>query len=94
MRRAGGIEPGGEGGEALEGARDAFYIEVLTGPQQALELAIAADGPDPGVVRGGDAEGVIGGEQKANAVLNKLPVAKRSSPNAKIAAGKKPGSKT
>jgi DNA-3-methyladenine glycosylase II len=39
-------------------------------------------------------EGVIGGEPKANAVLNKLPVAKRSSPNAKIAAGKKPGSKT
>src|SRR6478735_4948227 len=39
-------------------------------------------------------EGVIGGEPKANAVLNKLPVAKRSSPNAKIAAGRKPGSKT
>ncbi len=39
-------------------------------------------------------EGVIGGEPKANAVLNKPPVAKRSSPNAKIAAGKKPGSKT
>src|SRR5712671_1068254 len=39
-------------------------------------------------------DGVIGGEPKANAVLNKPPVAKRSSPNAKIAAGKKPGSKT
>src|SRR5258705_7850165 len=39
-------------------------------------------------------EGAIGGEPKANAVLNKMPVAKRSSPNAKIAAGKKPGSKT
>ncbi len=39
-------------------------------------------------------EGVIGGEPKANAVLSKPPVAKRSSPNAKIAAGKKPGSKT
>src|SRR5438128_7538126 len=39
-------------------------------------------------------EGVLGGEPKANAVLNKIPVAKRSSPNAKIVAGKKPGSKT
>jgi DNA-3-methyladenine glycosylase II len=37
-------------------------------------------------------EGVIGGPQKANAVLNKIPVAKRSSTNAKIAAAKLPGS--
>src|SRR6266403_673519 len=39
-------------------------------------------------------EGVIGGEPKVNAVLNKIPVAKRSSQNAKITTGKKPGSKT
>src|SRR6478752_291458 len=39
-------------------------------------------------------EGVIGGEPKTNAVLNKMPVAKRSPVKAKIAAGKKPGSKT
>jgi DNA-3-methyladenine glycosylase II len=39
-------------------------------------------------------EGVIGGEPKANAVLNKMAVAKRSSAKAKIAAAKRPGSKT
>jgi DNA-3-methyladenine glycosylase II len=43
-------------------------------------------------------EGVIGGTekppQKANAVLNKISVAKRSSAKAKIAAAKLPGSKT
>jgi len=38
-------------------------------------------------------EGVIGGEPKANAVLNKIPVAKPSSAKAKIGAGKLPGSK-
>jgi DNA-3-methyladenine glycosylase II len=38
-------------------------------------------------------EGVIGGQQKANDVLNKIPVAKRSSTNAKIAAAKLPGSR-
>jgi DNA-3-methyladenine glycosylase II len=38
-------------------------------------------------------EGVIGGQEKANAVLNKIPVAKRSSAKAKITAGKLPGSK-
>ena len=38
-------------------------------------------------------EGVIGEQQKANAVLNKISVAKRSSTNAKIAAAKLPGSK-
>src|SRR5882757_3723655 len=37
-------------------------------------------------------EGVIGGPQKANAVLNKLPVAKRSSVKAKMTAAKLPGS--
>src|SRR6267154_1560176 len=37
-------------------------------------------------------EGVIGGPQKAHAVLNKIPVAKRSSTNAKIAAAKLLGS--
>jgi hypothetical protein len=37
---------------------------------------------------------VIGGVPKANAVLNKIAVAKRSSSKAKIAAGKEPGSKT
>src|SRR5450432_282174 len=37
-------------------------------------------------------EGVIGGPQKANAVLNKIPVAKRSSAQAKIKAAKLPGS--
>jgi len=37
-------------------------------------------------------EGVIGGSTKANAVLNKISVAKRSSTNAKIAAAKLPGS--
>jgi DNA-3-methyladenine glycosylase II len=39
-------------------------------------------------------EGVIGGAEKANAVLNNLAVAKRSSTTAKIVARKKPGSKT
>src|ERR1700682_4383149 len=39
-------------------------------------------------------EGVIGGREKANAVLNKIPVAKSSSAKAKIAAAKLPGSKT
>jgi DNA-3-methyladenine glycosylase II len=39
-------------------------------------------------------EGVIGGQQKANVVLNAISVAKRSSTNAKIAAAKLPGSKT
>ncbi len=39
-------------------------------------------------------EGVIGVEPKANAVLNKLAVAKRSSATAKIPAAKPPGSKT
>ena len=38
-------------------------------------------------------EGVIGGQEKSNAVLNKIPVAKRSSAKAKIAAAKMPGSK-
>jgi DNA-3-methyladenine glycosylase II len=38
-------------------------------------------------------EGAIGGEPKANAVLNKVAVAKRSSSTAKIATGKSPGSK-
>jgi DNA-3-methyladenine glycosylase II len=38
-------------------------------------------------------EGVIGGEGKANAVLNKISVAKPSSAKAKITAGKQPGSK-
>jgi DNA-3-methyladenine glycosylase II len=38
-------------------------------------------------------EGVIGGEAKANAVLNKVAVAKRSSTPAKITAAKLPGSK-
>src|SRR6266436_1545865 len=38
-------------------------------------------------------EGVIGGEPKANAVLDKLPVAKPSSAKARIGAGKLPGSK-
>jgi DNA-3-methyladenine glycosylase II len=38
-------------------------------------------------------EGVIGGEPKPNAVLNKIPVAKRSSAKAKIAAAKLPGTK-
>ena len=38
-------------------------------------------------------EGVIGGQEKPNAVLNKIPVAKRSSAKAKIAAAKMPGSK-
>src|ERR1700726_2297201 len=37
-------------------------------------------------------EGVIGGPQKANAVLNKIAVAKRSSAQAKIKAAKLPGS--
>jgi hypothetical protein len=37
-------------------------------------------------------EGVIGGPQKANAVLNTIPVAKRSSAEAKIKAAKLPGS--
>src|SRR3984893_18637806 len=37
-------------------------------------------------------EGVIGGAQKANAVLNKIPVAKRSSAQAKIKAAKPSGS--
>lgn len=39
-------------------------------------------------------EGAIGGTEKANAVLNKVSVAKRSSARAKIAAAKLPGSKT
>jgi len=39
-------------------------------------------------------EGVIGVEPKANAVLNKLAVAKRSPATAKIPAAKPPGSKT
>ena len=39
-------------------------------------------------------EGMIGGTEKANAVLNKVSVAKRSSARAKIAAAKLPGSKT
>jgi DNA-3-methyladenine glycosylase II len=38
-------------------------------------------------------EGVIAGTEKANAVSNKVPVAKRSSARAKIAAAKLPGSK-
>jgi DNA-3-methyladenine glycosylase II len=38
-------------------------------------------------------EGVIGGTEKANTVLNKLPVAKRSSTRAGIAAAKTPGPK-
>ena len=38
-------------------------------------------------------EGAIGGEPKANDVLNKIAVAKRSSSKAKIAAAKLPGSK-
>jgi DNA-3-methyladenine glycosylase II len=38
-------------------------------------------------------EGVIAGEAKANAVLNKTSVAKPSSARAKIAAAKQPGSK-
>src|SRR3979411_2914366 len=38
-------------------------------------------------------EGVIGGEGKANAVLNKISVAKPSSAKAKIRAAKQPGSK-
>jgi DNA-3-methyladenine glycosylase II len=38
-------------------------------------------------------EGVIVGQEKPNAVLNKIPVAKRSSAKAKIAAAKMPGSK-
>jgi DNA-3-methyladenine glycosylase II len=38
-------------------------------------------------------EGVIGGPQKPNAVLNKLPVAKRTSARKKITAAKLPGSK-
>jgi DNA-3-methyladenine glycosylase II len=38
-------------------------------------------------------EGVIGAQPKANAILNKLPVAKRSVPKAKIRAEKLPGSK-
>jgi DNA-3-methyladenine glycosylase II len=38
-------------------------------------------------------EGVIGGEVKANGVLNKISVAKPSSAKAKITAGKQPGSK-
>jgi len=38
-------------------------------------------------------EGVIGGEPKANAVLNKIPVARPSSAKAKIGEGKLPGSK-
>jgi DNA-3-methyladenine glycosylase II len=36
---------------------------------------------------------VIVGQEKPNAVLNKIPVAKRSSAKAKIAAAKMPGSK-
>ncbi|MEA2868150.1 MAG: DNA-3-methyladenine glycosylase [Bradyrhizobium sp.] len=38
-------------------------------------------------------EGVIGGEEKANAVLNKMAVAKRTSAEGKITAEKMPGSK-
>jgi len=38
-------------------------------------------------------EGVIGGEEKANTVLNKISVAKPSSAKAKITAAKQPGSK-
>jgi DNA-3-methyladenine glycosylase II len=38
-------------------------------------------------------EGVFGGQQKANAVLNAIPVAKRSSAEAKITTAKMPGSK-
>src|SRR5665213_3256219 len=38
-------------------------------------------------------EGVIGAPAKANAVLNKLPVAKRTSAKEKITAAKQPGSK-
>jgi len=38
-------------------------------------------------------EGVIGGQPKANNVLNKISVAKRSSPTAKIRPTKTPGSK-
>ncbi len=38
-------------------------------------------------------EGVIAGTEKANAVLNKVPVAKRSSAKAKITAAQLPGSK-
>jgi DNA-3-methyladenine glycosylase II len=38
-------------------------------------------------------EGVIGGKEKANAVLNKLPVVKPSSAKAKMPAAKLPGSK-
>jgi DNA-3-methyladenine glycosylase II len=38
-------------------------------------------------------EGVIGAEPKANGVLNKIVVAKRSSSKAKIPAEKSPGSK-
>jgi DNA-3-methyladenine glycosylase II len=38
-------------------------------------------------------EGVIAGTEKANAVLNKVPVPKRSSAKAKIAAAQLPGSK-
>ncbi len=36
-------------------------------------------------------EGVIGAPEKANAVLNKMPVAKATSAKAKITAAKKPG---
>ena len=39
-------------------------------------------------------EGVIGAPEKANAVLNKLPVAKQTSAKIKITAAKQPGSKT
>jgi DNA-3-methyladenine glycosylase II len=39
-------------------------------------------------------EGVIGAPEKTNAVLNKLPVAIPTSAKVKMAAGKKPGSKT
>ena len=39
-------------------------------------------------------EGVIGAPAKANAVLNKLPVAIRTSTTRKMGRGKKPGSKT
>jgi DNA-3-methyladenine glycosylase II len=38
-------------------------------------------------------EGVIAGTEKANAVSNKVPVAKRSSARARIAVAKRPGSK-
>ena len=38
-------------------------------------------------------EGVIAGQEKPNAVLNKIAVAKRSSAKAKMAAAKMPGSK-